>query len=66
MLLLQVVGETGLGKTTFLQALLRKYVDECKVESPELPITDKTISIAKVGKFEVLTETGDALVSFFY
>ena len=57
-----MVGQSGVGKTTFLQSLLRRYVDDCKVESPEVPINEKTLSIAKVGSFEVSTETGDSLV----
>ena len=51
-----------MGKTTFLQALLRRYVDNATVASPEVPIGEKTLQITKVGGFEVSTETGDGMV----
>jgi GTPase SAR1 family protein len=57
-----VVGESGIGKTTFLQALLRRYVDNVVIASPEVPTGEKTLQITKVGAFEVMTEIGDGLV----
>ena len=59
---LQVVGESGLGKTTFLNALLRRYHENIIIASPEVSITEKTLQIQKVGEIEVKTETGDGVV----
>jgi septin family protein len=63
---LLVVGESGIGKTTFLEALLRRYVENITVDPADLPIGEKTLKIEKVGKFEVSTETGDGLVYTYY
>jgi septin family protein len=46
-----VVGESGLGKTTFLHTLLRKYVSVYFVDPTDL--LQKTVNIVEVGQFLV-------------
>lgn len=57
------MGETGQGKTTFLHALLRKYAADVSIGSPEVPLGEKTIKIARVGTFLLSTDAGDEVVS---
>ena len=58
---LMVVGESGLGKTTFLNSLLGRYVPSIDV-STRRAINEKTNHISQIGTFEILTESGDNLV----
>ena len=62
---LMVIGESGLGKTTFLECLLRKYDPNTDSEL-QTSIADKTNNIEKVGNFELVSENGDALEIFAY
>ena len=59
---LMVVGESGLGKTTFLNSLLGRYVPSIDV-STRRAINEKTNHISQIGTFEIVTESGDNLVS---
>ena len=66
-----VVGESGLGKTTFLNCLLGRYDLKHKEvivsdKTSHLTIEDKTNNIEKVGKFELISENGDSLDVFAY
>ena len=45
----QVVGESGLGKTTFLHKLLRRYGN---VPISPAKRIEKTITISEVGRFD--------------
>ena len=62
---LMVVGESGLGKTTFLNSLLGRYVPSIDV-STRRAINEKTNHISQIGTFEIVTESGDNLVSVLY
>lgn len=51
---LMVVGESGTGKTTFLHALMRKYVPEHSIDIANL--NSKTVAITKLGSFELKSD----------
>ena len=55
---LAVIGESGLGKTTLLKALLQKYspVNEVLNDSAVLP--SPTVIMSEVGEFLTNTESG--------
>ncbi len=56
-----VVGESGLGKTTFLQTLLGKYVAVTD-PTPRQSINEKTNHISQIGTLELTSEIGDQIV----
>jgi septin family protein len=62
-----VVGESGIGKTTFLNSLLRRYIDNFSlplepVASATTTDDKKSVDITNLGQFEILTDAGDGLV----
>lgn len=58
---IMVVGESGLGKTTFLHALLRKYADNVSIASHDIALGENTIKIARVGNFQLATDNKDSV-----
>ena len=56
---LAVIGESGLGKTTLLKALLQKYspVNEILKDNVSI-LTSPTVIISEVGDFLANTESG--------
>lgn len=60
---IMVVGESGLGKTTFLHALLRRYVSVYFQDPKQL--LKKTVEIVEIGQFDIVDATNrQALVSY--
>ncbi len=55
----QVVGETGLGKSTFLHALLRRYVSSVYLQESAESLK-KTVDIVQVGYFDVMDDSRQA------
>lgn len=55
---LAVIGESGLGKTTLLKALLQKYSQVNEVLKAEPVIAAPTVMISEVGDFVASTDTG--------
>eukprot|EP01041_Mallomonas_annulata_P009136 gene9136-18926_t len=63
---IMVVGESGQGKTTFLKALLKRYVKDLVVTSNihgDRP--SKTVEISEIGSFIVDTDVGECDVCLF-
>jgi septin family protein len=63
---MMVVGESGLGKTTFLMTLFKRYIDNNvnpkKVDGP----FKKTVSIKEVGRFKTTTSNNDGVDGVLY
>jgi len=58
---IMVAGESGQGKTTFLKALLRKYVRGINISTLDGKTT-KTVEISQIGSFIVDTDVGECEV----
>jgi ABC-type glutathione transport system ATPase component len=56
-----LVGESGAGKTTFLQSLLGHYIPGNNKENL-LQNDHHSNEIAPVGKYHIESETGDVMV----
>ena len=62
-----VVGESGLGKTTFLVTLLKKYCSDLEQLAPRLRSPPhKTIEIGEIGRFLLKTTSGDIVEVVLY
>ena len=48
-----VIGETGIGKTTFLKTLFKRYCSNEAIRSILSTSTTKTVMIEKIGGFEI-------------
>jgi len=55
----QVVGETGLGKSTFLRTLLRADDAQATVETFSSSVIPRTVDIQEAGNFTLESPAGD-------
>lgn len=55
---LAVIGESGLGKTTLLKALLQKYSPVNELLKDPIVLTSPTVMISQVDDFITNTESG--------
>jgi septin family protein len=61
---IMVIGESGLGKTTFLQTLMDRYSkNEIASQKEKIKaIRDQTTEVTEVGKFKMVSTIGDIVV----